>query len=360
MRALLGVSRNDRVETLATALAERDVATALGTVNAAVEAGEDPRQLNRQLVSYLRILLHQRAGGSPDADERAKELAARFELTEIAWLARTFSEIDYKIRHSSYAHLPFEVALVEGILKRPVEGAMPRAETKPSNMVEMAPRQPERNGRDEEVLSKPPTTALRDRVRGVAGRPNSATPVESASVVTEPPVATPDLRPIVQATPVSTSDGAVSVEQLVDLWPRIRLDVKAVNRRIEALLSSIDPVAVRGDEIILAAAYAFHRDRMNADEVRLVVDEAIGRLLKRPVKTVCVMRGEEPSSGGGVVAPESPRRPPERPVEAAPAASGPPEPPPVDFDDMGEAHDPNLDERRLTAAKNIFDAEEIS
>lgn len=362
VRALLGVSRNDRVETLATALAERDVATALGTVNAAVEAGEDPRQLNRQLVAYLRILLHQRAGGSPDADDQAKSLAARFELVEIAWLARLFSEIDYKIRHSSYAHLPFEVALVEGILHRPGSEA-PRAEAKAATVVELPTRQVERNGRDEDVLAKPPTTALRDRVRGTASRPNGVPAAENAPVASPPPAERPATAPQGQpsATPAAPSgSGLLTVEQLIDLWPRIRLDVKAVNRRIEALLSSIDPVAVRGDEVTLAAAYAFHRDRMNADEVRGVVNEAIGRIVKRPITTVCVLRGEEPSTGRPATAPEPPPTSPEPPPRPAAAVAAPPEPPPSTVDDEGEFYDPSLDEKRISAAKNIFDAEEVT
>src|SRR5215211_4599291 len=116
VRALLGVSRNDRVERLVEALSDRDASLALGAVNEAVEQGEDPRQLNRQLVTYLRVLLHERAGGSPDADQRAKELAARFELPVLGRLASIFSETDYKIRHSPYAQLPLEIALVEAIV----------------------------------------------------------------------------------------------------------------------------------------------------------------------------------------------------------------------------------------------------
>jgi DNA polymerase-3 subunit gamma/tau len=363
VRALLGVSRNDRVETLATALAERDAALALGAVNAAVEAGEDPRQLNRQLVAYLRILLHQRAGGSPDADDRAKELAARFELAEIARLARIFSEVDYKIRHSTYAHLPFEVALVEGILRKTDEQSAPRSEA-PSPRLEPLPARPsERNGRDQDLLDRPPTTALRDRVRGTGSSPASPVPAEPKATPPGPPQPLPP-RSAAEATPnpaprtaAHDSGRGPSVEQLADLWPRIRLDVKAVNRRIEALLSSIDPVGVRGDEIVLAAAYAFHRDRMNADEVRAVVDEVIGRHLKRPVKTVCVLRGEEFGGGSGSTTPPLPEEPnPPRRVIAESAA--PDElPPPEDDDVPYDVSD--LDQRRLNAAKNIFDAEEL-
>jgi DNA polymerase III subunit gamma/tau len=356
VRALLGVSRNDRVETLATALADRDVSLALGTVNAAVEAGEDARQLNRQLVAYLRVLLHQRAGGSPDADERAIELAPRFDLAEIAELARIFSEVDYKIRHSSYGHLPLEVALVEGILRRgAVEVA---AGERPTSRPESIASSRARGDQPDEALAKPRTNALRDRVRGA-----SATAVAEAATAVAVPEGAIQSDPSTSSTSdgaaPSPNGGALGVEQLVDLWPRIRLDVKAVNRRIEALLSSIDPVAVHGDEIVLAAAYAFHRDRMNADEVRGVVEEVIGRAIKRPVRTVCILRGEGAAAGLWPALPLSvgqetaTRQEPVLPTTATEATA-------IPSASEGESTvDPSSDQRRLNAAKNIFDAEEI-
>jgi hypothetical protein len=42
------------------------------------------------------------------------------------------------------------------------------------------------------------------------------------------------------------------------------------------------------------------------------------------------------------------------------APSAPPEPPPSALEDEREPYDPSLDERRVSAAKNIFDAEEVT
>src|SRR5918995_1037783 len=111
--AALGLSRNDRVEGLVAALGQRDAGEALRIVQHAVDDGEDPRQLNRQLLGYLRLLLIERSGGSGDADGRARELASMFSLSELAALARRFGEIDFTIKHSPYPQLPLEVALVE-------------------------------------------------------------------------------------------------------------------------------------------------------------------------------------------------------------------------------------------------------
>lgn len=344
--AVLGVSRNDRVETLARALAERNVALALGTVNAAVEAGEDPRQLNRQLVAYLRVLMHARAGESPDADERARELAARFDVLELAELARLFSETDYRIRHSAYQHLPLEIALVEGILRRSAGSETPRVsptQEKPERVA--APPLASTSS----MAAHAPVTSLRDRVRGAsapASRPAAQAPA---------PPAREDAPPPASSAGASADAGEITVEQIAELWPRIRLEVKAINRRIEALLSSVDPFAVRGDEVILVTAYSFHRDRLNADDVRAVVEEVMSRIVRRRIRVSCLLRGEAPVAA------------PSQPTPLSPRASGPASPAQVPdgsrertgpVEEATPARD-RRDEERIAAAKNIFDAEEI-
>ncbi len=422
VRALLGVSRNDRVETLVAALADRDPSLALGTVNAAVEAGEDPRQLNRQLVAYLRTLLHERAGGSPDADERARALAARFELLELAELARRFGDIDYKIKHSPYGQLPLEVALVEGILRgqrlpstgtpaRSASGAGSGEAGAPAGMgVEQDSKTipngvgpavpPATGGEVTDIPDGRPATTLRDRVRWAAPGADRPIPgvdqrvVREASPTMPPPPHTagdapparerpatpaPAVAPVSPAHQTDRVDGVANgagpeldVERLADLWPRIRQDVKAVNRRIEALLSSIDPLAVHGDAVTLAAAYEFHRDKLNTTEVRLIVEEAIGRLVGERVRVTCVLRGE--AATAPVSAATTVHRPAHDTGPAARAASPSDLPPPEPGDANSEQEpaiasatlepvppaDLDADERRLQAAKNIFDAEEIS
>jgi DNA polymerase-3 subunit gamma/tau len=359
--ALLGVSRNDRVERLVQALADHDASIALGTVNDAVEAGEDPRQLNRQLVAYLRVLMHERAGGSPDADERAKTLAARFDLPTLGHLARIFSETDYKIRHSPYAQLPLEIALVEAIVGVPTAAVAPAAvESDRSRSANIAPSRPT----DDEILSVPPSTALRDRLRGGGRGGHLQVVAPQTSSEPAPAPSAPAQAPSAPAAPTAApsarsagSNGDVTVEQIAELWPRIRGDVKAVNRRIEALLASVDPVAINGGQVTLAAAYDFHRKRLNEDEVRRVVEEAISRVTGRLLTIHCVMRGEEPPQAPIAFAPAAAPRPvpSSQPVEPPPTLDATNDEPP----DLDDTTSTDRDQQRLQAAKNIFDAEEI-
>jgi hypothetical protein len=100
----------------------------------------------------------------------------------------------------------------------------------------------------------------------------------------------PVAQPAVMTAPVE--DGSFGIEQIAELWPNVRADVKALNRRIEALLSEVDPVAISGNEITLAVPYPFHRDKLNSDDVRETVGGVLSRLLGKNVSLVCILRSE--------------------------------------------------------------------
>ena len=46
-------------------------------------------------------------------------------------------------------------------------------------------------------------------------------------------------------------------------WERIRTEVKAADRKVEALLASTDPGRVTGDALYISAAYPFHASKLN-------------------------------------------------------------------------------------------------
>ncbi len=456
VRTVLGVSRNDRVESIVQALADRNPGAGLRSIGEAVDAGEDMRQLGRQLVAYIRLLMLQRAGGSADADANARKLAEGFQLYELASLAQLFADIDYKVKHATLSQLPLELAIVEGSLR----GTQPQSQvtSRPSPPDEarsvlagQAREQPVREMQraslspiesESERMPEQPRPSLRDRVRGQpASAPDRTVPTprdtapqgQSPSSVGEapppmepyvdgpdypepaaprrepdrrqkpaspasPPAAAPEMpRPVSTIQPAASATTTLpdsSFEAIVELWPKIRADVKAVNRRIEALLQQVDPVSISSDKLVLMSAYEFHRNRVNSDEARIIIEDVVARLLKRHVNVSCVTREEAQSmiraraasstagsagSAAGSATGSEPTSPATSPVNddetPEPNASKPSS---VDSGSNAVASardtaespstgheqdlmDPMSDERvlqRLTAVKNIFDAEE--
>ncbi len=349
VRNSLGLSRGERIESMLNALAERRTGDALRIVQNAVDDGEDPRQLNRQIVDAVRELMLTRAQSSRQGDVSHTALDG-IPLLELAAMARRFSEIDFTIRHSPYPNLPLEIAIVELTTESPPvrasSAAAPRAESSPAPAPAIDP----------ELPSTARPYSLRDRVRNPdaarESRPTPPPPDRSEPRQSIPAPITP-IRPESAETVAAAQSAAhttdVGVDYIADLWPSVRADVKAINRRIEALLSEVDPVAISGNQITLAVPYAFHRDKLNTDDVRETVSSVLSRLLGRTMSFSCVLRGEIPPQGlpSMPIAP----LPPAESRRTDPAPNVEPEEPQTEGGD-------SLDST-VRAALNIFDAEEI-
>jgi DNA polymerase-3 subunit gamma/tau len=373
VRALLGVSRNERIESLVAAIAERDAGKALAIVNDSVDAGDDPRQLNRQLVAYLRTLMFTKAGAGHDVDDTARSLAGRFHLGDLAELAALFSQVDYRIKHSTYAQLPLEIALVEAATRgeaRPAQQVAPQATAAQPAPPPIDPAYSAVGVTPEQIASRPPTTRLSDRVRGRSSAttepPAAPVPVPAPARITTPApaVSTPPPSPV-----AAVAVGSLSVDMLADLWPQIRADVKTIDRRIEALLAATDPYDVRGNEVALTTPYPFHCQRLNADKEKGIVTDVISRIVGQPVLITCYQRGQEPprAAAGAAPAPITPVSTTTSTTQAPPPFVNLPDPEPPDNEpapfisaNASPSRSSVTDtEERIKAAKAIFDADEI-
>ncbi len=388
VRTVLGVSRNERVESIARALADRDPAAGLREISSAVDAGDDVRQLGRQLVAYIRLLLLQKAGGAADADDTARLLAEQFSLDELAALIRQLADIDFRAKRSAFPQLPLEIAIVEGTQRSPGLGAAATAATAPTPASHHSEPGVSRDAVPTD--GRPPKTSLVDRVRSSSAPPSPMSPrtTESRPLSNQPqpadkpgstpPVGDTSMAQSVTSMTETSAPGSFTLETIVELWSKIRADVKAINRRVEALLQQVDPAGVNGTLLTLVSPYEFHRNRINSDEVRQVVESVIGRLVNSNVQVRCVSREEahrKTTPDADVSRPPliAPQTAIERQTDRSIAEQSPE---PNDREqhaetesettnvDVADAEGPSArahkdDLARITAAKNIFDAEEI-
>jgi DNA polymerase III subunit gamma/tau len=348
------------------------------------------------------MLLLERAGGSTELDDAGKALAKRFELGELAMLTQRMGDIDFKVKHATISQLPLEIAIVEGALRGQQQVAAPAAQVPHAPAVQSnAPSERVQNSPQQDPYQAPapqqPRNSLLDRVRGGARGESAPVPApqrpapqhaQPQAPVTAPvqetrPAAT-DPQPVEPApvsqpvyTPpavASSGGGAIRVDVLAEGWPRIRADVKAVSRRIEAILQQIDPVAVNGNQLILVSPYEFHKNRVNTDEVRQIIEDVIERQYKVRVTVQCMTRNELDSLPRPVPAPAAAptsvptmATPPDD-IQTQPPVSSESVPVPV-FEAPAPEQDPApvgttdpppvIDtSRQSEAIRNIFDAEE--
>jgi DNA polymerase-3 subunit gamma/tau len=331
---------------LVDALAARDAGAGLRLIADAAEGGEDVHQLNRQFVGYLRLLLHLRAGGrDAEADDEARRQADLFTLHDLVRFTQAFSSIEGAINRGSFAQLPLEIAFVEAVLPPPVITAAPQASTQPERPAS-APSEP--RGSAQSRSAEPRSAPSYD------APPAPPTPIRSpsrqGSSINLPPVSEEERAPVRPAAPVTPpAPGSPALERLVASWTQIRRDVKTANARIAALLASADPTVVRETEIVLVSPYEFHRNKLNEDGARRVVEDVISRHMGGTYQLICVDPTDSRSQARptAVVTAEPPTTNGSHDEPVEPETASAPTP------DAAPAEDP-----RLRAAKSIFDASE--
>ncbi len=322
-REVLGGSRNERLVEVVTALADRDPGRALRIVADVADAGDDLQQFGRDLIVFVRALLHLRAGGrEPLLPENATELAQRFSLAELTTVLRRLTGLDVPLPRSGLdPQLLLELVLVESILALQQSTVVPVAQTTSRQPVQAA--------------SPARSQAVRLTNDGAGSPTVSRTPQVASGTPQSPDQSNEQL-----------------LEQLLLRWAAIRRELRAANSKAAALLADAEPRLVRGEEVVLVAPYEFHRKRLNEEtELRRVIERVLARHLGRPCRIVCVAPEDvavlQHSGSTDTTMREEPVDPKgsdERDTDVQSAATS------LSPDDL----------RRLEAAKAIFDAVELS
>lgn len=323
-RRMLGLTQDERTLGLISAMLDRDATAALRVIGEAVDSGIDMRTFGRQINAALRLMLLTRAGAAPaEADATTRDLAERAEVPELLRLTRIFSEVDFAIRNSGFPQLPLELAAVEAVVG-PAGASAAASPTSPPLQSRATP------------AAEPPNDWLSTMGRGAPAPPAVEAPEHSR------PMPAPE-SPQDHASGSRSEAGHADVEVFITAWPHVRTEVKALDRKVEALLASTDPHSLEDGTLLLIAAYPFHAGKLNETKTRTVIEDAIARVTGRSVTITTVLRGEAPPP-----APlPSPRSP--SPTVDAPATDA------TEHNGTSSRDDDEL-VRRFTS---IFDAEEI-
>ncbi len=348
-RRMLGLSQNERTLGLIEAIADRDLKLGLETINDAVDSGQDMRAFGRQIQSALRLLMLCSAGASPaEADDALKRIATRFELPDLLRINREFSEIDYAIRTGGFPQLPIEIAFVASILVEP-----PATAALPADVREPVTSQAQ--------ALRPPTERPAPRLlRTDQAEPRTNREESRPTPIVNPPVEQLDRRPQPSQIPPGESASPGSAQVFVERWQEIRTQVKAADRKVEALLASTDPQQVVDGTLYLLAAYPFHAGKLNEDRNRATIEDAVYNITGQRVTISTVLRDEVP------VADNDPSTPPATPTstpgprrisERPPSSSDSPLTNDEEEDQTGQA---SAEEQQvMERVKALFNGEEV-
>jgi len=266
VQSLLGGVSSLAVADLVDAWIAADLARGLQLINGLVDGGADARQLQLELVEYLRTLLLLQAGGdeklanvSPDVGERMRGQLAQLSLPRLVDGLRLFGQSESLMRGEIRPQMPLELAFAQAVLQQQGQSR------------EEAPK----------LESTPPSAS---EWRGADGAPR---PAPRAEVSARTPVPA-ERTPAAQSTPpAAPSGGDPALATLLDKWPQVLAATRAKSRPLEALLRSGRPCEVAGGRVVLEMEAPFHRDHVMEDKNRRLVEEVLQGLLGMACQVEC-------------------------------------------------------------------------
>jgi DNA polymerase-3 subunit gamma/tau len=278
-RSVLGVAGPEAARDLLIKLTDNRVEDAIRSVNHLVDQGADPRQTALDVVGCLRSLLLLRTSDAladlidegPEAMSELRRLAQRLTASQIVELIRLFTP-GLTSRSALRPQLPLEISVVEAarVLGEP-------AASPPAPIAPPSPRPPE----------PVPVRSVREAVEPArsASRPPPTPPGESDRA----PTALRSRAP--ESAPAGTSTGNAGIlwSDVLRRWNEVLDACGTINRTVQAFLRSGRPVAGDGDSIVLGFPYEFHRERIEDQKNRLVVEDAIARVHGSRVRVRCTL-----------------------------------------------------------------------
>jgi DNA polymerase-3 subunit gamma/tau len=346
VRRILGSAPEEVIAGIMQALVAGDVGAGLKWINEALESGVEARQLTREVLEYVRGLLLVKSGGvalldvSPETLKEMTQQADRLPLGRLLQTARLFNGAANLLKTGIHSQLPLELAFVEATLPEESAGSAGRGggsndRTPPARTVSTPPlsgansvaraspavtasraSEAATTSRTNETVTAPRTneTVTASRVSETApGMPAATPPVAPSS----PPLAagedsaaqvsaSPAVEPAEKTQPSSSIAAAASasapatasrasekttappnvttadVAWLKENWGRVLRAIRPRSRVVEALLKSCEPVSIQGNTVTVSFYHGFHKDKMNEDKNRLVVEQALAEVAGQP------------------------------------------------------------------------------
>jgi DNA polymerase-3 subunit gamma/tau len=312
VRAALGTGDSEAIVALTEALAKSDVARGLEVINTAIDEGTDPRQFARQMVDHLRVLLLLRLKSgivpshvSDDIRPQLEEQAAAFTPRALARVVRLFSQAATEAKGGWQPQLPLEMALVEAMLPPSDEVAAPatRGQPAPASSPSPPPASHSSSSSTPGVSSSPRTASAPTGSAGAA--PAQPERPQAANTVREPKAT------YNSPAPNAGSSSALTIEVIQDRWPEVLNALRPRNLSLEALMRSCRPVAVEEDVVVLDFEYDFHRGKVEEEQNKRDVEDALSEMVGRRCRVRCQMAEKEQQDRAA----PPPQRSPSEPTE---------------------------------------------
>jgi len=279
---VLGTATSLRVIEIVDALIAKDPASGLSQINQALDSGTDPRQLARQIVTYLRnILLHKMENKAQVkvADEvlpKVFEHASHLTLPDLLQAIEAFNTATEKEQANWHPGLGLELAFT-AFLAKPADSVPPSPQPESSPPRSEAPK-----------AHKPPLKEAQSKPA-----PQKITPEPEPIKPSSPAKReTPEKKDEIEA-PIKVSEGEISLNDVNKAWGRIKAMVGKHNARTEALLNSSKLTGLKDNTLMLGFTTDTLKEMMEKEGNINLTADILEEVFNTPILVKCLVTSHQ-------------------------------------------------------------------
>lgn len=232
-KGILGHWETRQPEVFLSLLAQGMAKKALTVVEELVQDGADLVDYLRRLLDVIRQLILIK-NGIRGEDQQLTQLAKQFSLSDLTRLSRLLSQAVIETKTALLPQLPLQLAIIDFIGK----------------------------GKGKQ-----------------AAKAEKKTETEKTAKKEEDEPANREQR----------SGSAASLEEVIKRWQDLLTAVKPMNHSVAAFLKAARPKEIVDDTLILEVFYRFHKDKLEEERNRRIVEEGLAKVCRGNFKVKCVL-----------------------------------------------------------------------
>jgi DNA polymerase-3 subunit gamma/tau len=255
---VLGTPADAAVADLVDAILAGDLSAGLASINAALDRGADPRQLQARLLDHLRCLLLIQTGLEAAQldlpEDRLQRLRSQAKAMPMPALVQTIHRFNdaRPAASRSLPSLPLELALIESALALSGGAAISAA-----------------------IPAAAPAASKKTSTKAAQGPKADLPPAGVDPAEADPPVAAKVSVPAAAVPAASAASAGETLAELQARWPEVLRELESHDRNLAALLKDCRPITAEAGLLSLGFFYEFHCRRAALPEKSALISAAV-------------------------------------------------------------------------------------
>ena len=306
---VMGTATNLSVIEIVDHLVARNTAEGLSQINKSLDSGTDPRQLARQLVTYLRNVLLFKMNNDDQVEvadnvkEKIFEHANKFSINDLLLAINAFNDATSETHANWHPGLGLELAFTTYLT---APSLIPTTQEQPSAKAHPTPTQQVDRPSQQKTVKKAapkqtPAPAQKQAEPKDQSPQTTTTPeIQDKAVSIEPELKEskdiPATDEKVNKAEIEPNSGEVSLKDIQKAWGPIKTAVGKHNRRTEGLLNSSKLAGLNENILILGFSSEILKEMMEKEGNLNLTADILEEVLGQPLVLKCIVTSSQVSA----------------------------------------------------------------